>query len=86
MYQVIVTRPAQKQFKKIDVRYQKIIEQRFRELEKNPLLGKKLHDNLSQYRSIREGAYRIVYEVKAKVLLVFIVAVDHRQSVYKKLK
>ena len=42
----------------------------------------KLAGNLDLYR-IRAGDYRILYQVKAEVLLVLIVRVGHRRDIYR---
>lgn len=83
MYTVVVTKPAQKQLKKIDKRYQIIIERRIRELSTNPFLGKKLNDNLKKYRSLREGVYRIIYKVVDRELVITVISISHRQGAYK---
>jgi len=84
MYEVVVTKPAQKDLKKIDQRYQIAIKNRLVELKSNPYLGKPLRDDLKGRYSLREGVYRIIYRIRKKKLLILIIAISHRQGVYKK--
>lgn len=85
MYEVILSKRAEKELDRLDTRYRQSIINRLDALKTNPLLGKKLNDNLKKYRSIREGIYRIIYEVKKNKLIILVVSVQHRQGVYKKI-
>lgn len=85
-YRVIVSKPAQKDLRKINARYQAAIQNRLEELKDNPYLGKPLRDDLKGKYSIREGVYRIIYRIQKKELIVLIITVSHRQGVYKKIK
>ena len=53
------------------------------EFKTNPFLGKKLTGNLSDYRSVRIGEYRILYSVFEKRLLIHVVKIAHRREVYR---
>lgn len=86
MYELEFTHRAEKDIRSLDKRYKKAIANRLTELKTNPLLGKSLGDNLKGLRSLREGVYRIIYEVQKKRLVILIITISHRQSVYKKLK
>lgn len=46
-----------------------------------PLQSKKL-SGYEQYR-LRQGNYRILYEIQDNVLIVFVVAVGHRKDIYR---
>jgi mRNA interferase RelE/StbE len=46
-----------------------------------PSQSKKL-SGYEQYR-LRQGNYRILYEIKDDVLIVFVVAVGHRKDIYR---
>ena len=48
-----------------------------------PPNSKLLHSRKKIYR-VRSGNYRIVYQVKDKVLLVIVAKVDDRKDIYKK--
>lgn len=78
MYKIIYAETVQKQIKKIDTRYARAIIKSIDRLKSDPFLGKKLHDNLRQYRSIREGVYRIIYQIDGKNLIIYVISVAHR--------
>ena len=48
-----------------------------------PPNSEKLSGNSDRYR-VRQGAYRIVYSVADDVLIVFVVKVGHRSTVYRR--
>ncbi len=35
---------------------------------------------------IREGEYRVVYEIRGEILVVLVVKVGHRKEIYRRLK
>jgi len=55
------------------------------ELEENPRPPgcKKLLGEENAWR-IRVGGYRVLYEIKDRVLIIHVVDIDHRKDVYKK--
>lgn len=85
IYQILTTSRFDKELLRLDVRYRQKIENAIEDLAINPLLGKKLNDNLKKYRSVREGVYRIIYEVKKEKLIIIVITVQHRQGVYRKI-
>ena len=61
----------------------KRILKRIESLRENPRVkGSVKLSGQEQYR-IRQGVYRIVYEIKDKELIVLVVKVEHRSKVYK---
>ena len=86
MYQVKVAEEAAKFIRKQDKRIQRQIISSIRELAQNPRPQgcKKLQGYKELYR-IRSGNYRIVYNIKEKMLLVFVVRVSHRKDIYRHL-
>ena len=61
----------------------KRILKRIESLRENPRVkGSVKLSGQEQYR-IRQGVYRIVYEIKDKELIVLVVQVGHRSKVYK---
>jgi len=58
--------------------------QRMKELKENPRpVGSEKLSGQERYR-IRQGMYRIVYEVVDELLVVTVVKVGHRKHVYKR--
>lgn len=52
-------------------------------LAEYPFPGESLKGKLQGLRRIRVGAYRIIYEILDKALVVLVVRVAHRQSAYR---
>jgi len=48
-------------------------------LKTNPFIGKKLLGELSDFRSLRVGEYRIIYIILEKRVLVQVVKIAHRR-------
>ncbi len=86
MYQVKVAEEAAKFIRKQDKRVQRQIINNIRALAENarPQGCKKLQAYKELYR-IRSGNYRIVYTIREKMLLVFIVRVAHRKDICRHL-
>ena len=49
-------------------------------LARTPYLGEPLKGNLGGLRRLRVGNYRIVYEIRAKEIVVLVVRVAHRRD------
>jgi mRNA interferase RelE/StbE len=84
-YQIKWTNSAKKELKKLDKNIIPRLISAVEELAKNPYPQgvKKLVNSENNYR-IRVGDYRIIYEIKSSVLIIYIIKVGNRQSVYKK--
>jgi len=65
---------------------QKKIAVKIDKLSKNPYArnAKKLIGEKDLFR-IRSGDYRIIYQVKDKILLILILKIGHRKEIYKKM-
>lgn len=83
MYKVFLTRKAEKSLDKISEPYQGRIVIILRNLVINSRLGKKLEGKYKNYYSIRVWPYRIIYMIKDKELIIEVIEIGHRQSVYK---
>ena len=86
MYKVKVAEEAARFIRKQDKRIQRQIINNIRELAQNPRPQgcKKLQGYKELYR-IRSGNYRIVYNIREKMLLVFVVRVSHRKDICRHL-
>jgi len=51
-------------------------------LANNPFSGKKLEGKRTGQWSMRIWPYRIIYSIYKKELLIFIIAIGHRQGIY----
>jgi len=82
MYQIVVTRAAQRDlialpksvFKRVDVKIRSLAE------DPHPRGAKKLEDTLFR---VRVGDYRIIYQVVSDTITIVIVRVRHRREVYR---
>ncbi len=83
MYQVLVERKAQKQLNKIPEPYYTRLKKIILNLASNPrpAASKKLV-NRAGFR-IRQGNYRIIYDIDDHILKVFVIAAGHRKDVYE---
>ena len=86
MYQVKVAEDAAKFIRNQDKHIQRQIINNIRALAENPRPQdyKKLQGYKELYR-IPSGNYRIVYNIREKTLLVFVVRVAHRKDIYRHL-
>jgi mRNA interferase RelE/StbE len=86
MYQVKVAEDAAKFISKQDKHIQRQIINNIRALAENPVPPgyKKLQGFQDLYR-ISSGNYRIVYTIREKMLLVFVVRIAHRKDIYRHL-
>jgi mRNA interferase RelE/StbE len=81
-YTVIITRTVQKTLSKLPDRVASKLESAMLLLEDNPRpSGCKKLKGRDAYR-IREGDYRIVYEIEDKILRVLVLDVGHRRDIY----
>lgn len=82
MYQLLITKYAQKQLEKIPEREYKKIVVLIRSLAANPRpFGYIKLKGEDAYR-IRSGNYRVIYEIKDKMMVVSVIEVGNRKDVY----
>lgn len=83
-YTVELSRGAAKALKTLDRKMQIRVLARLQELGENPrpLDAKKLHGEESVYR-VREGDYRILYEIFNNYLVIHVLKIGHRREVYR---
>lgn len=83
MYKIILTKPAFKNLKKIDLHYQQAIKKSLNKLAENPLVGQPLKGKLKGLWKLKISRYRIIYSIKNKKLLIIVIAIRHRKDVYR---
>jgi mRNA interferase RelE/StbE len=76
---------AKRQLRKLDRSIQERVVRRLEKLEKDPRPPgvEKMEGDESTYR-IRMGEYRILYEIRDKVLVVLVLKVGHRREIYRR--
>jgi len=85
-YKIALTPAAQKQYNKIKSANRTLanrIDKAFEIISKNPLEGKFLVGELKGYHSYRIGDYRLIYEIIRKQIIVLILKIEKRGSVYR---
>ena len=87
MYKIEYKRRAQKFIEAQTRKVKRQLIERIEDLQKDPRPpGTILLDSEKKIYRVRSGNYRIVYQVKDKVLLVIVAKVDDRKDIYKNLK
>lgn len=83
-YSVLITRTAAKELEAVPVTDRKRIVSRIRALadDPRPARAEKLSGE-DKYR-VRQGHYRILYEISDDVLIVTVVKIGHRREVYRR--
>lgn len=82
-YSLRIKESAFKELQRIDKPRRLRIIEAIEALPDNPLSGKSLKGDLSGLRRIRVGDFRVVYELIEHQVLILIVRVAHRKSVYR---
>lgn len=86
MYKVELKPQAQKFIERQSQKVRRQLIRRIEDLKEDPRPpGSKLLDDEKKIYRIRSGNYRIVYQVRDKVLLVIVAKVDDRKDIYKNL-
>jgi mRNA-degrading endonuclease RelE of RelBE toxin-antitoxin system len=81
---LFLTRTFQKNFLRLPKNSQAKVKAALREINSNPLAGKKLLGDLEDEFSFRIGAYRIIYFIDQEKNI-WVETVRHRKEVYKRL-
>jgi len=88
MFTVAYHSKVQKDFRSMDKKdaetIRRIINTKL--INKPEFFGKPLRQTLKNYRSLRIGNYRIVFEVQKKELIILIITVGNRDKVYQEAK
>ena len=81
-FKIILSNKFDKTFSQLDRVSQKRIVERLKDLSKNPKSGKPLKDRFKGIRSLRVGKYLILYDIQEDHLIIVVIAMGHRKSVY----
>lgn len=85
IYKIEIPKSVEKALGKLPTHIREQIERRIEKLaeEPRPTGCEKLAGEDSLYR-VRQGDYRVIYEIHDKVLVVLIIKIGHRRDVYRK--
>lgn len=82
-YKLLILKSAQKQLSKLPARDYRKVKQVILDLAANP---RPVHCSKLKYRDgyrIRQGDYRIIYQIQDDVLTVLVVKIGHRRDIYR---
>jgi mRNA interferase RelE/StbE len=84
MYQVLISRSAERQLKKLSPQAQRKVAAVIMSLavDPRPYGSKKLSGTMCSYR-IRIGDYRAIYDIYEREVVVSVLKVGHRRDVYR---
>lgn len=84
LYRIVFTRTARKDYESIrDKRLLKRINAILEDLKSNPLLGKPLHGDFMECRSIKTFSFRLIYRVKKHDVVITVLRIQHRRESYR---
>lgn len=87
-WQIDFDSKAEKELLKLDKKAQKriikFLEDRILEKGNPRAAGSPLHNNLSGFWRYRVGDYRIICTIEDSKLLVLVISIGHRKSIYKR--
>lgn len=82
-YRIVIKKSAAKEIERIEKKDKIRIIEKIRSLAEDPHpAGSKKLSGQEKYR-IRQGNYRILYQVKNEELIINVVKVGHRRDIYK---
>jgi mRNA-degrading endonuclease RelE of RelBE toxin-antitoxin system len=82
-YKVVLSRQAERFFKKLEGNDKTNVGECLISLEVDAFAGKRLHGDLKENFSLRVGKLRIIYMVSEKDKVVCVMAIGPRRSVYQ---
>lgn len=81
-YKVLLSRQAEKFYKKLKKNVKARVTETLIVLEKQPYTGKRLHGELRENYSMRVGKLRIIYTASEKDKTIYIIAIGPRKTIY----
>ncbi|TSC89222.1 MAG: RelE protein [Parcubacteria group bacterium Gr01-1014_3] len=82
-YHVIIAKSARKRLQKLPRAKKDGVLKALKDLEQDPFLGQPLTGELAGKFSIHIWPYRIIYRIEKNRLIILVLSIGHRQSVYK---
>lgn len=83
-FSVKIKASAGKQIARLEVGARRLVVEQIDRLATDPYVGSVLKGELEGLRRVRVGAYRIVFEVRDRELIVLVARVGHRSNVYRR--
>jgi len=86
MYKVLFTEEAKSAINKLHFKKKHQIKNALKRIANNPSIGKRLTHELTGLLSYRSGDYRIIYRIYHNQLVIIVLTVGHRKSIYNNLR
>ncbi len=83
LYSLKIKQSAFKEIQRLDKPDRKRLVEAIDNLTDNPHVGKLLKGEFSGLRRIRVGSFRVIYEINEGEVLILILRVAHRKTVYR---
>jgi mRNA interferase RelE/StbE len=83
LYQIVVERLVIKYLKRIPETDYYLIKNKIKSLANDPRPNGSIKLKGRNAYRIRQGDYRIIYEIRDKALLIIVVTVGHRKEIYR---
>jgi mRNA interferase RelE/StbE len=83
VYQVLLTKKAERSLAKAPVAVREKIIRSLTLLETDPFVGKPLKAEFEGLWTLRAWPFRIIYEIKKGKLIVLVLVIAHRKDVYR---
>ena len=83
MFRLKLTAKAKKELKTISYHHKNALAVVLEEIKDNPDIGKSLAKELTGKKTVRVGAYRIIYKINKKDKIITILTAGHRATIYK---
>ena len=81
-YQIVITPRAARNLRRLDRRMMERVARRIDALVRQPYLGKPLKGRLKDKRSLRVGAFRVIYRLDTVRHQVVVENIGHRREIY----
>ncbi len=82
-YTVVLSRQTERFYKKLEGKDKANVRECLISLEEDAYAGKRLHGDLKENFSLRVGKLRVIYAVSEEEMVVYIIAIGLRKSVYQ---
>jgi addiction module RelE/StbE family toxin len=84
LYRIVFTRTATKDYESIrDKKLLKRINIILEDLKSDPLLGKPLHGDFADCRSIKTFSFRLIYRIEKHDVVIAVLRIQHRRESYR---
>lgn len=82
MYKLLFSKEVADFLKRLDNSIRSRVLGKLKKLETRPDLGKPLTGQLTGFRSLRIGDYRVIYSIEREKLSILVIKIGHRKNVY----